>query len=159
VPLALLGFGVCSVIGTVIAGRLGDHRPFLTIAMAAMISVTIIVSMGLTSKLPVPTVALFALLGLTGASVNPVLMALARHFGHAGPTLASSLAPSAFNLGIAVCTGITAAAFDSRLGTLAPIAVGAISAALVLLLAISMAAVAHRRPEAASDGQAVSTER
>ena len=149
VPLALVGFGVCSVIGTLIAGRLGDHHPFLTVAAAATISLAIIVSMGLTSTLPVPTVALFALLGLTGCSINPVLMALAIRFGQAGRTLASSLAPSAFNLGIAVCTGITAAAFDTRLGTLAPIVVGAAGAALVLLLAISIAAVARRRPHAA----------
>ena len=149
VPLALVGFGVCSVIGTLIAGRLGDHHPFRTIAMAAAISLIIIVSMGLTSLLPVPTVALFALLGFTGCSINPVLMALAIRFGHAGPSLASSLAPSAFNVGIAFCTGITAAAFDTRMGTLAPIVVGAVSAALVLGLAISIAAVARRRPDAA----------
>jgi predicted MFS family arabinose efflux permease len=147
-PLAFLGFGVCSVIGTVTAGRLGDHHPFATIAIAAAISLAIIVTMGVTSNLPIPTLALFGLLGLTGASINPVLMALALRFGHAGPTLASSLGPSAFNVGIAACTGITAAAFDTALGTLAPIAVGAVGAALVLLLAIGMAAVAHR-PEPA----------
>jgi predicted MFS family arabinose efflux permease len=106
------------------------------------------VFMGLVSTLPVPMVALFALLGFTGCSINPVLMALAIRFGQAGPTLASSLAPSAFNLGIAVCTGITAAAFDTRLGTLAPIVVGAVGAALVLLLAIGIAAIARRRPHA-----------
>ena len=110
VPLALLLFGVTALIGQLLGGRLGDVHPTTTVLVCAAGSLLAMASLGLLSTRPAPTFVLFALLGLTGLSANPILFGAAIRFAGAAPTLTSALVPSAFNIGTAVGTGITAAA-------------------------------------------------
>lgn len=134
VPIALVLFGLTALVGTIVGGRLGDLRPYATILIASAISLVAIVALGLVASMPAPTLAVIALLGLTGLSANPVLGILAIRFGGSAPTLASALTPSAFNLGTAIGTGIASVGLHSSLGADAPVLIGAVSAALVLVV-------------------------
>jgi MFS transporter, DHA1 family, chloramphenicol resistance protein len=151
VPLALVVFGVTGLAGTLIGGRLGDSHPFRTILGTSAGTLVAVVLLGAFSSAPVPTLVLFALLGFTGLSANPILAALAMQYAGRTPTLASALTPAAFNLGTAVGTGVTSAALRSPAGPLAPVEVGAAAATLVLLAAIALALLRPRTtPEPSS---------
>jgi DHA1 family inner membrane transport protein len=139
VPLVLVGFGVGSLIGTIVGGRLGDARPHAsTIAVAASTSV-VLLGICLLSAHPVPTVALVVGLGLIGLSANPVLSALAVRFAGVAPTLGVAMSVSAYNLGTAVGSGIAGRALDSELGATGPAVVGTTSAVLTLVPTIAIA--------------------
>lgn len=144
VPLALVTFGIVAICGTLTAGRLGDHHPHMTTVIGASMTLTTMILLGIFSPIPVAMLALFAFLGLTGLALNPILVSLAQRYGSTGPTLASALTPSCFNLGTALGTGITAGALGA-LGPIAPILIGSSGAILVLTGTIALAAIATRR--------------
>lgn len=144
VPLALLLFGAAGLAGTLIIGRLGDRHPYRAALVVASLTFVTTIALALVSRLPIPTLILFGLLGLTGLSMNPVLGYLAIRFGGSAPTLASALTPSAFNLGTAVGTGITSAALRTGLGDFAPLVVGGVGAALVLVVFGTLAGSVRR---------------
>jgi len=148
VPAVLVLFGVASLIGSLLGGRLGDARPYATTLVTATATLAAVLGLIAFSTLPIPTVLLFALLGLTGLSGNSVLIGLVIRFAGSAPTLAGALIPSSFNLGTAVGTGISAATLDSAVGDLAPLLVGAVAATLVLLMVGTLTLLARRpRPE------------
>ncbi|RIX31354.1 MFS transporter [Amnibacterium setariae] len=134
VPLALVLFGLGALAGTLLGGRLGDAAPTATVLGAMAVTLAAVIALGAVSTMPVPTLVVFGVLGLAGLSANPILGYLAIRFGGSAPTLASALTPSAFNLGTAVGTAVAAAALTGPLEELAPIAVGATSAALALVV-------------------------
>ena len=144
VPLALVGFGIGALIGSFLGGRLGDTRPYATALWAAAATAAVLLAICLFSHQELPTVVLIALLGLTGMTVNPVLIALAVRFAGHAPTLASALSTSAFNLGTAAGSWIAGRALESSLRELGPPIVGTAIATLTL---IPLAALARaQRP-------------
>jgi DHA1 family inner membrane transport protein len=134
VPAVLVVFGLGALVGSLVGGHLGHTHPTATVLGTAALTLTAVGALAACSTLPVPTVALFALLGLTGLSGNSVLVALAIRFGGAAPTLATGLTPSAFNVGTAIGTGICSALLPTALGELAPPLVGIVAAAGVLVV-------------------------
>jgi DHA1 family inner membrane transport protein len=146
-PVALAGFGVGALIGTLLGGRLGDRHPYTTALMAAVGTAASLLAICLVSRHTLPTVVLVALLGLTGMTVVPVLVSLAvRSAGHA-PTLASALSTSLFNLGTAVGSWIAGITLETSLRELGPPLVGTIIAALTL---IPLGILATRTPASRS---------
>jgi DHA1 family inner membrane transport protein len=146
VPLALVGFGVGALIGSFLGGRLGDARPYATTLWAAGVTAGILLAICVLSEQTSPTVVLVALLGLTGMTVNPVLISLAvRIAGHA-PTLASALSTSAFNLGTAVGSWIAGRALESSSRELGPPIVGTAIAVLTLIPLVALARSQRRQP-------------
>jgi hypothetical protein len=88
VPLVLVGFGVGSLIGTVVGGRLGDVHPHATTVAVAASTTVVLLAIGVPSAHPGPTVlliVLLGLLGLLGLSANPVLSSLAVRFAGVQP--------------------------------------------------------------------------
>ncbi|MFI1727444.1 MFS transporter [Streptomyces sp. NPDC020489] len=148
VPLVLVGFGAGALVGFLMGGRLGDHRPHTTIIVAAAVTTTLLLAICLLSGFAVPTVALVALLGLFGLGANPVLISLAVRYAGRAPTLGSALTVSAFNLGTAAGSWIAGLALDSSLGATGPAAVGTGIAALTLVPAVAIALTQRRRLEA-----------
>ena len=133
VPLVLVGFGVGSLVGSVLGGRLGDVRPHATTIGVATATAVILIALSVLSPYAWPTVVLVALLGLVGLSANPVLIALAVRFAGRAPTLAAALTVSAFNLGTAIGTWLAGHALQSGLGASGPAVVGAVIGALTLV--------------------------
>ena len=144
VPLVLVGFGVGSLIGTIVGGRLGDARPHTTIIAVAASTTVVLLGMCLLSAHAWPTVLLVVLLGLVGLSANPVLSALAVRFSGVAPTLGVAMSVSAYNLGTAVGSGIASHALESRIGAIGPALVGTGFAALTLIPTIAIALRARR---------------
>ncbi len=149
VPPVLVLFGVASLAGSLIAGRLGDARPSATTFITSSLTLLAIAGMAACASSPVPAVAMFTLLGLAGLSGNSILIARVIRYAGAAPTLAGALIPSAFNLGTATGTGISAATLDGSLGVLAPLLVGGVAAALVIVALGALALLERRRPSAA----------
>jgi predicted MFS family arabinose efflux permease len=133
VPLALVLFGVAALVGSLVGGWLGAPHPFATPLGTAAITLIASALLCAFSTWPAPALLLFTLLGLVGLSANPVLVNLAVRYGGAAPTLASAMATSCFNLGIAVGTWITGMALQGRLGALGVPVVGTVFAATIFL--------------------------
>jgi predicted MFS family arabinose efflux permease len=148
VPLVLVGFGVGSLIGTIVGGRLGDVHPHATTIAVAASTTVVLLAISLLSAYPVPTVLLVVLLGLLGLSANPVLSSLAVRCAGVAPTLGVAMSVSAYNLGTAVGSSIAGLALDSHLGSTGPAVVGTGIAALTLIPTITIARI-HRRRHAA----------
>ena len=160
VPLVLVGFGIGSLIGTVLGGRLGDGHPHATTVAVPAVTTLVLLAVCLLSTHPLPTVVLVVLLGLVGLSANPVLSSLAVRFAGPAPTLGVAMSVSAYNLGTAVGSGIAGATLSSGLAVTGPAAVGTGIAALTLIPAITVARIQRRRhaghPTAPIPGAAVS---
>jgi predicted MFS family arabinose efflux permease len=139
VPLVLVGFGVGSLVGTIVGGRLGDVRPHATTIAVAASTTVVLLAIFLLSAYSVPTVALVVVLGFLGLSANPVLSALAVRFAGVAPTLGVAMSVSAYNLGTAVGSGIAGRALDSGLGATGPAVVGTAFAVLTLVPTIAIA--------------------
>ncbi|CAH0280542.1 Purine efflux pump PbuE [Arthrobacter sp. Bi26] len=145
VPLVLTGFGMGSVIGTLLAGRFGDAHPGPITIITPAVTTILLLGISLLPGSPWLTSALVVLLGLFGLSANSVLIHLAVRFAGKAATLGSALSVSAFNAGTAVGTAIAGAALLSPLGTTGPGLVGTIIAALTLIPAIALALATRRR--------------
>lgn len=145
VPLVLTGFGMGSVIGTLLAGRFGDAHPGPITIITPAVTTILLLGISLLPGSPWLTSALVVLLGLFGLSANSVLIHLAVRFAGKAATLGSALSVSAFNAGTAVGTAIAGAALLSPLGTTGPGLVGTIIAALTLIPAIALAIATRRR--------------
>jgi predicted MFS family arabinose efflux permease len=148
VPLALVGFGGGALVGSYLGGRLGDARPHATTLVAAGATAAILVALCIVSHHALPTVVLVALLGLSGMTVNPVLISMAVRFAGQAPTLASALSTSAFNLGTAVGSWIAGRALESSMNELGPPLVGAVIATLTLIPLVALAIT--QRPRVSS---------
>ena len=148
VPLVLTGFGVGSVIGTLLAGRFGDAHPGPITIITPAVTTVLLLAISLVSGSPWLTSALVVLLGLFGLSANSVLIHLAVRFAGKAATLGSALSVSAFNAGTAVGTAVAGAALVSPLGTTGPGLVGTVIAALTLIPAIALAFANRRRAPA-----------
>jgi predicted MFS family arabinose efflux permease len=133
VPLLLVGFGVGAVVGTNLAGRFGDRAPLRTYFAIAGGSGLVLLLLVPMSTLMVPTAILVVLLGFTGLGVTAIATPLSVRFGHSGPSLASALTVSAFNVGIAAATWLAGVALESPLGLTGPSIVGAVMALLGLI--------------------------
>ncbi|MPV38039.1 MFS transporter [Georgenia subflava] len=129
----LAGFGLGSVAGSVLGGRLGDTRPHAVTIVAPAATTLILLALVLVSGSPLPTVVLIVLFGLFGLGANPVLIALAvRYAGHA-PMLGSSLSVAAFNSGTAAASWVGGIALESGFGPVGPVVVATVLAALTLV--------------------------
>jgi DHA1 family inner membrane transport protein len=151
VPVVLIGFGIGSLIGTNLAGRLGDPHPVRTFIGAAVIGAIVLALLIPLSTNPAATVVLIVVLGVAGMGVPPVATSLAMRFASNAATLAAAIAVSAFNLGIALGSWIAGSALESPLGPVGPEIVGAIMVALGLIpLAVLALIRADRTPDPAA---------
>ena len=144
VPLVLAGFGICSFLGTLLGGRLGDkHAHAVTIAAPALTTL-LLLAMPLLPGSTWTTVVLVVLLGAFGLSANSVLIHLAVGYAGRAATLGSGLAVAAFNAGTAIGTTIAGATLTTSLGLSGPPVVGTVIVALSLIPAFVLAVMTRR---------------
>ncbi|MFH8253213.1 MFS transporter [Microbacterium sp. B2969] len=146
VPLVLTGFGIGSFVGTLIAGRLGDHYPYaVTIITPAVTTLLLFLTIPLAGS-ALAMVLVVLLLGFFGLSANGVLIHLAVRFAGRAAPLGSALSVAAFNLGTATMVPIAGAVLESALGLNGPAVVGTVISALTLIPTTALALIArHRR--------------
>ncbi len=97
------------------------------------------------STRPIPTLALFTVLGLSGFLANPIMFVLVLRFSGQSPTLPTALASSMFNVGIAVGTAVAAVLLPTGLREAGPPVVGVIGSALVFIPLGTLAILDRRR--------------
>jgi DHA1 family inner membrane transport protein len=148
IPLVLAGFGIGSLVGSIVGGRLGDTHPHATTIIAPAGTTVILLAISLVASAPLATTILIALLGLFGLGANPALIALAVRYADHAPTLGSSLAVAAFNVGTAAASWVGGIALESSLTAVGPVVVGSVIAALTLIPTIALAVGQRRRSEA-----------
>jgi DHA1 family inner membrane transport protein len=148
VPLVLTGYGAGALLGTTVGGRLGDRRPLATLITAAAASTLVLLLLVFVSTSAVATVVLVTVMGATGFAATPVLGALVMRFAGSAPTLASALASSSSNVGIAVGSWVAGIALASPLGQAGPPLVGTVTAALTLVPLTALALMRATRSDA-----------
>lgn len=146
VPLVLVGFGVGSLAGTIVGGRLGDAHPHAVTVAVPAVTATVLAAIWLFSAHAGPTVVLVVLLGLVGLSANPVLSSLAVRFAGVAPTLGVAMSVAAYNAGTAAGTWIAGASLETGLGATGPALVGTVVAAVTLVPVLVL--VSRRRRDA-----------
>ncbi|MFV9454614.1 MFS transporter [Rhodococcus sp. NM-2] len=147
VPLVLVGFGVGALVGTALAGRIGDRWPLATIAAAVALTSVLLLVLAATAGHRAIVVGLIIVLGASGLGANPVLIAQTMRFAGHGSRLASSLATAAFNLGTAAGTALAATTLSTSLGVVGPAVLGAAITATALI-PIALLATTRARPAA-----------
>jgi DHA1 family inner membrane transport protein len=152
VPVALLGYGVGAVVGVLLGGRFGDHRPLLMLVSAVAVQILVLVAMTVWGADGAVVVPLLVVLGGAGVLVNPVLTALVVRIAGSANTIAVALSTSAFNVGIAVGSALGGAALGGALGLVGPPVVGCVLTALALLPLGVLAATGRGRARASAAG-------
>ncbi|PQP13155.1 MFS transporter [Rhodococcus opacus] len=149
VPLVLVGFGVGALVGTALAGRIGDRWPLATIAAAVALTSVLLLVLAATAGQGAIVVGLIVVLGASGLGANPVLIAQTMRFTGHDSRLASSLATAAFNLGTAAGTALAATTLSTSLGVVGPAVLGAAITATALI-PIALLATTRARPAPAT---------
>lgn len=136
VPVALALYGLGMVVGSLIGGRLADWSVFGAIKLASVIMIVVMVVFGLVTSWLIPTFILVFIMGASGSLLIPSLQTLLMDSAPQAQSLAASLNHSALNVANALGAALGAAVITAGLGYRAPAFVGAILAALGLILAL-----------------------
>lgn len=120
VPVVQLGFGVGSLVGVVIGGRIADAHPWSTLFGSLAGVVVLLALVGLLAPVPVVMVALVVLLGVVAFVIAAPLNARVFALAGSAPTLASAANTSAFNVGNSLGPALGGLAIAAGLGFTAP---------------------------------------
>ncbi len=137
VPVVLLGYGLGSLVGITVGGRLTDAHPWATLFSALGAGAVIFVALALWAALPAIAVPLIVLLGFVAFLVAAPLNNRVFQLAGAAPTLASAANTAAFNVGNTLGPIAGGVAITAGLGYTAPswIAVVLVVASIGLALA------------------------
>jgi len=144
VPLAMLGYGAGTVVGSALGGRLGDRIPWRAAITAISATTLVLIAMTLWATNSVVAVVLVVALGVAGLVCNPILSAQVVTVVGPGRPLAMALSNSAFNVGIALGSALAGVALSSGLHAQGPPLVGVIFGVLALGPLAVLAATARR---------------
>ncbi|WP_418907434.1 MFS transporter [Glutamicibacter endophyticus] len=136
VPLVLALYGIGMVVGSLIGGRLADWSVFGAIKLATSIMIVVMLTFGLISEWFIPTLIMVFVMGATGSLLIPGLQTLLMDSAPHAQSLAASLNHSALNVANALGAALGAAVITMGFGYQAPAFVGALLAALGLILAL-----------------------
>lgn len=100
VPVVLGIYGLGSVIGIALGGRIADTHPIRTLAVGITGLTVTSALLAATAQHAVPVVVLAFLLGAFGFGINPVLNSRVFTLAPSAPTLGAALNVSSFNVGI-----------------------------------------------------------
>ncbi|MFZ4893335.1 MFS transporter [Plantibacter sp. Mn2098] len=150
VPLALIVFGIGCLLGTNLAGRLGDTHAVGTFIGASIVGAVALALLVPFSVAPVATFVLFFFVGAAGLCVPPLATGLSIRLASSAPTLAAASAVAAYNGGVALGSWVAGIALESALGVTGPSAVGAVMVGIGLIPLIVLAALRAPRTSVAS---------
>lgn len=132
IPIVLSAYGVATVIGNLVAGRLADRFTIPVLAGGLLVLAAALASFAASPTNAVVGVGAFLVIGLTGVSLNPAMVARVMRVAHPGP-LVNSLHTSVITAGLAFGTWLGGVAIDRGHGLAAPLWIGAGLAVLGLL--------------------------
>ncbi|WP_170047385.1 MFS transporter [Couchioplanes caeruleus] len=140
IPAVLLAFGLGSLLGVMVGGRLADNDPKATLLGGLTCLAVVVLLLILVARQPVgEAVAVFAF-GAAAFSIGGALNARVFHLASGAPTLAAAVNVSAFNIGNTLGPALGGALLSRGWGWSAPL-----WAALGLVIAtIGVALWAHK---------------
>lgn len=135
VPALLALFGVGSLVGVTVSGRVGDARRG-TFVLAGMVSLALgWAALALGAASPVAVVALVLVQGMLAFGTGSAMISQVFQLAPGAPTLAGSFATAAFNIGAAAGPWLGGLTIDAGLGFRSPVWVSAALMALALGMA------------------------
>lgn len=144
VPVVLLGYGLGSLAGITIGGRLTDAHPWATLFAALGAGAVIFVALGLLASVPAVAIPLIVLLGVVAFLVAAPLNNRVFQLAGAAPTLASAANTAAFNVGNTVGPIAGGIAITAGYGYSAPSWIAVALIAVSILLAVASSAADRR---------------
>lgn len=131
VPLLLLAYGLATVIGNLIVGRLADRRTLPTLLVGAVLNAIFLIGFTVFTDSKPGAVIFMMGIGLVGVTMNPAMVTRVQRAGDTGP-LVNTVHSSFITLGIILGSLIGSAVLDSE-GLRAPLVVGIVMAILAIL--------------------------
>ncbi|UVC10196.1 MFS transporter [Rhizobium sp. TH2] len=144
IPWILLLNGVGATLGVFIGGRLSDWKLMPSLIVMLAIQAAVSVTLYLVSPYPVPMAATIFVWGALNFAIGTPIQARILMWTADAPSLASSLIPSGFNIGIAIAAVVGAVLLEGGYGYRSLPVLGAVTLALGCLIAILSAAREHR---------------
>lgn len=146
VSVALMLFGIGSLLGVAIAGRFADRRPQLLVAAAGGLLLVGWIALAVVAANPVVLLLLVLVQGILGFAVGTTLITRTLYAAADAPTMGGSYATAALNVGAAVGPVLAAASLDTKTGDLGPAWVAASTTGAALLLALPLLRTVASRP-------------
>lgn len=139
VPAVLALFGVGSLIGVTLSGRVADARRGAFV-VAGMVSLVLgWLALALSAVSPVAVITLVLLQGMLAFGTGSAMISQVFQLAPGAPTLAGSFATAAFNIGAATGPWLGGLTIDAGLGFRSPVWVSA----GLMVLALTTAGVSH----------------
>lgn len=142
VPLLLLAYGVATVVGNIVVGRLASAHTFAVLLIGTTLNVGFLVSFALFAQVPAAAIIAMLGIGLLGVTMNPAMITRVQRVSNTG-SLVNTVHTSMITLGVALGStlgGLGITAFGLR----APLWIGAGFAVLAVLTMIPAAINARR---------------
>ena len=140
IPWVLLLNGVGATLGVLLGGRLADWKLMPSLIVMLAIQAAILVVLYLVSPYPLLMTVTIFIWGALNFAIGAPVQARILMWTADAPSLASSLIPSGFNIGIAIAASIGAALLEGGFGYRSLPVLGAIALALACGVAILSAA-------------------
>lgn len=144
IPWVLLLNGVGATLGVFIGGRLSDWKLMPSLIVMLAMQAAILVILYLVSPYPLPMTATIFVWGALNFAIGAPIQARILMWTADAPSLASSLIPSGFNIGIAIAAVVGAGLLDGGYGYRSLPVLGAVTLALACVVAILSAAREQR---------------
>jgi len=139
VPWVLLLNGVGSTMGVFLGGRLADWKLMPSLIVMLVLQAVALVVLHLVSPYPWPMVGAVFIWGALNFAIGTPVQTRILSWTADAPSLASSLIPSGFNIGIAAAAFIGSTMLNSGYGYRSLPLVGAVALAIAALVALASA--------------------
>jgi DHA1 family inner membrane transport protein len=136
IPWVLLLNGVGATLGVLIGGRLSDWKLMPSLIVMLAVQAAMLVILYLVSPYPVPMTAAIFVWGALNFAIGAPVQARILTWTADAPSLASSLIPSGFNIGIAIAAVVGAWLLEGGYGYRSLPVLGAVALALACIVAI-----------------------
>ncbi|MFB4281727.1 Cmx/CmrA family chloramphenicol efflux MFS transporter [Nonomuraea sp. MTCD27] len=147
VPAVLALYGVGSLIGITLGGRIADARPFPLLYAGVTGLVLTSAALAMSATVALLAIPLIFLLGAFGFGTNPALNARPFALAKGAPTLAAAVNVAAFNAGITTGPWLGGLAIAAGLGYASVAWIGA-AIGVAALASVALAAALHRTDSA-----------
>ncbi|ASU82085.1 MFS transporter [Nocardiopsis gilva YIM 90087] len=132
VPLLLVAYGLATVVGNAIVGRLADDHTLPVLAVGLIALTAALVIFAAFAEVPVLAVAALILIGLVGVTMNPAMAARVMRVGNDG-ALVNTVHSSVITTGVVIGSWGGGLVISAGYGLTAPLWLGAGVAVLGLL--------------------------
>jgi predicted MFS family arabinose efflux permease len=144
VPVLLVVYGVATIVGNNVVGRLADRFTIQVLVVGLVVAVAAMALFALFAQSAVVAVLALVVIGLTGVSMNPALVTRGARVGQ-NNMLVNSVHTACIMLGVMVGSWIGGLGIDWGMGLRGPLWIGAALGVLELLTLVPDA-LALRRP-------------